>query len=102
MHHTYDKITGQEMSGITQGISVPTPNDFSRNTQNWQCCNVVSLKFENKLDRQICHFNYYLKHHDKFIFALKPIRLIIVSNLFPSKMLMLPTLCITGKLECVQ
>ena len=35
------------------------------------------------MDRQFCYLNYYSKHYDKCKFALKLIRLITVSNLFP-------------------
>ena len=42
----------------------------------------VLLKFENKLNREISHFNFISKHYDKCKFALKLIWLIPVSNLF--------------------
>ena len=43
----------------------------------------VLLKFGNKLDRGINHFNFNSKHHDKCKFALKLIGLLTVFNLFP-------------------
>ena len=42
----------------------------------------VSLKFENKLDREINHFNFNSKHYEKCKFALKLIEFLTVSNLF--------------------
>ena len=35
----------------------------------------VLLKFENKMDREINHFNYHSKHYDKYRSALKLIKL---------------------------
>ena len=35
------------------------------------------------MDREICHFNYNSKHHDKCKLAVKLIRHLAVSNLFP-------------------
>ena len=42
----------------------------------------VLLKFQNKLDRELSHFNLNSKHHDKCKFTLKLIWLLTVSNLF--------------------
>ena len=39
----------------------------------------VFLTFENKMDREICHFNYKWKYYDK----CECIRLSGASNLFP-------------------
>ena len=43
----------------------------------------VSLKFKNKSDKKIHHFNFNSKYHDKCKLALKLIQLSTVSNLFP-------------------
>ena len=45
----------------------------------------VLLNFENKINREIYHFNYNPKYYDKCKFALKLTRLIAFSNLCPLK-----------------
>ena len=60
-------------------------------------------KFENKLDVVISQINFISKDHDKCKFVLTFIQLVMIPIIFPlkavQKMAMLPTLCITGKLD---
>ena len=39
------------------------------------------LNFQKKLDKELSYFSFYSRYHDKF--ALKQIKLLPVSNLFP-------------------
>ena len=42
----------------------------------------ILLKFENKMDREISHFDFNSEYHDKCKSALKLIKILTVSNLF--------------------
>ena len=55
------------------------------NAQSWQCWHfcVILLKFENKIDKEINHFNLNSKHYVKRKSALKLNRLLTIYNLFP-------------------
>ena len=69
--------------------------EFSCNTQIGNAGIFVLLEFENKLDREISHFNLNSKSHVKCKFTLKQIWFLTVSNLFPleiTKMPMLPNI----------
>ena len=48
---------------------------------SWQIGIFVLFKFENKFNREVSHFNFDSKHHDKCKFALKQAWLLTVSNL---------------------
>ena len=43
----------------------------------------VLYKFENRLDRETCDFNYNSKYYGKFKFTLKLIRFLTVCNWYP-------------------
>ena len=56
-------------------------------------CIFALLKFENKLDREINHFNFNSKYYEKCKFALKLIGLLSVSNFFPLEVVQQCQLC---------
>ena len=65
----------------------------------------VMYKFENKLDREINHFNFNSKNYDKCKFAIKTDWALncfqFISIRSCTKMSTLPTLCIIEKLYSI-
>ena len=79
-------------------LSSAQASEFSRNTPSWQSC---CLYLKNKTV-EISHFNHHTKHYGICKFALKLITAFSWFQFFSitscTKIPVLPTLCITGKL----